>query len=89
MDLLIINTIVPLKFCYARYVGKDWNSNVLRLISKVKKEDNSIIKSFDVLGSRTVNAFESQSKIQLYTNYCSKNKCLQCALGVHLLNRNT
>ncbi|MEW2919841.1 DUF2851 family protein [Muricauda sp. ANG21] len=89
MDLLVINTIVPLKFCYSRRVGLDWNDDLISLISEIKKEQNSIIKGFENLGSKTKNAMESQAKIQLHTQYCSKNKCLRCALGTHLLNRNT
>jgi hypothetical protein len=89
IDLLVINTIVPLKFCYSRHLGLDWNDDLISLISEIKKEQNSIIKGFDNLGTKTKNAMESQAKIQLYTHYCAKNKCLRCALGTHLLNRNT
>ncbi|KQC29660.1 DUF2851 family protein [Flagellimonas eckloniae] len=89
MDLLIINTIVPIKFCYAKHLGQDWNDDIILMITQIKKEANSIVNGFETLGSTTKNAMESQAKIQLYTNYCSKNKCLQCALGTHLLNRNT
>ncbi len=88
-DLLIINTIIPLKFCHAKHLGKDWNEAILFLISKIKPEQNSIINAFNILGRKTGNALESQAKIQLYNNYCTKNKCLQCAIGAHLLNRNT
>jgi len=53
------------------------------------KEDNSIIKNFDKIGGKTQNALESQAKLELYNNYCVKNKCMQCAIGTQLLNRNT
>ncbi|MEZ4811759.1 MAG: DUF2851 family protein [Allomuricauda sp.] len=89
IDLLIINTIVPLKFCYSKHLGKDWNEELIALISGVKREDNSIIDGFGRMGAKTSNAMESQAQLQLYSHYCSKNKCLQCVLGAHLLNRNT
>nr|WP_299388270.1 DUF2851 family protein [Allomuricauda sp.] len=89
MDILVINTVVPLKFCYAKHLGQDWSDSLLGLVSQIKSESNSIIKNFEGLGSKTRNALESQAKIQLYTYYCSQNKCLQCSLGSHLLNRNT
>ena len=89
IDLLVINTIVPLKFCYSRHIGLDWNEDLITLVSDVAKEQNSIIQNFENIGSKTNNAMESQAKIQLYSHYCSKNKCLRCALGTHLLNRNT
>jgi hypothetical protein len=59
------------------------------MVLQIPTEKNAIMDGFGNLGSPTKNALESQAKIQLYTQYCSKNKCLQCALGVHLLNRNT
>ncbi len=89
IDLLVINTVVPLKFCHAKHMGKDVNDELISLISQIGKEKNTIVDGFENLGSPTKNALESQAKIQLHTQYCSKNKCLQCALGVHLLNRNT
>ncbi|MAU15279.1 MAG: hypothetical protein CMH46_07045 [Muricauda sp.] len=89
IDLIIINTILPLKFCYSKYVGKDWDEELIGLVSQLDKEDNSIIKNFEKIGSKTQNAMESQALLELYNNYCSKNKCMQCAIGSHLLNRNT
>ncbi|WP_420601238.1 DUF2851 family protein [Flagellimonas sp.] len=89
INLLIINAIIPLRFCYSQQRGVDAASDLLFLISQLSPEKNSIIKGFENLGSKTENALESQAKIQLYNNYCSKNKCLHCNLGAHLLNRNT
>ncbi|RDY58160.1 DUF2851 family protein [Flagellimonas nanhaiensis] len=89
IDLLVINAVIPLKFCYSQYIGQDWSNHLISMVSEVKSESNSIIANFEALGSGTANALESQAKIQLYTQYCSKNKCLNCALGMHLLNRNT
>jgi hypothetical protein len=34
-------------------------------------------------------ALDSQALIQLKHMYCSKNKCLQCAIGSAILNRNS
>ncbi|WP_420321890.1 DUF2851 family protein [Flagellimonas sp.] len=89
IDLLIINTIIPLRFCYSKQVGLDWTDSLLTLISQLKPEKNSIIDGFKNLGSSTTNALESQAKIQLYNGYCSKNKCLHCTFGANLLDRNT
>jgi len=89
VDLVIINTLVPLKFCYAKHLGRDWNEDLIQLVSELSKENNSIIKNFENMGSKTQNALESQAKLELYNNYCSKNKCMQCTIGTQLLNRNT
>ncbi len=89
VDLMIINTLVPLRFCYAKHLGQDAPEDLMELITQVDSEQNSIIKNFDALGTATKNAMESQAKLTLYQSYCTKNKCLQCAVGAHLLNRNT
>ncbi|NNK17845.1 MAG: DUF2851 family protein [Maribacter sp.] len=88
IDLLIINTILPIKFSYAKHLGKDLNESLLTLIGSLKKEDNTILKKFTSLGIRIITAGESQAVLQLYNAYCSKNKCLQCAIGGSLLNGN-
>jgi len=89
IDLLIINTVIPLKFCYAKKHGKEINDELIGLVLTLKPEKNYIITGFDKIGEKTVNALESQSKIQLYNCYCTKNECLKCFIGVKLLNRNT
>lgn len=85
IDLLIINSLLPLKFCFARHQGKDANEEIIRIISQIKKEQNSIIANFEKCGVSLKNAKESQAILQLYNEYCTQNKCLQCAVGNTLL----
>ncbi|MGB5820404.1 MAG: DUF2851 family protein [Saonia sp.] len=89
IDLLVINTILPLKFCYAKYEGTTINEEIVQIITGLKKEENSIVDNFKLHGIQVSNAMESQSILQLYNEYCTKNKCLQCAVGNSLLNRNS
>lgn len=89
IDLLVINTILPLKFCHAKYLGKDVNEEILKIISQIKPEENSIVSNFKSLRIDSKSAQDSQAILQLYNEYCSKNRCLQCAVGAHLLNRNS
>lgn len=88
IDLIIINVILPIKFCYARHMGKDANEEILQIISEIKGEQNSIITNFKVNGLDADNARDSQAILQLYNEYCTQNKCLQCAIGNSLLNGN-
>ncbi|WP_425237944.1 DUF2851 family protein [Ulvibacterium sp.] len=88
VDLLIINTIIPLKFCYAKHTGKEVNEEITVLASQLKKEENTIVKSFGGHGIEARNALESQALLQLYNEYCTKNKCLDCVVGATILNRN-
>ncbi|UJH68068.1 DUF2851 family protein [Allomuricauda sp. SCSIO 65647] len=88
VELLVLNTIVPIKFCYAKKMGRAVHEELIELASNVKAEKNSIIEKFDYIGQHTENAWQSQAKIQLYNAYCAKNRCLQCAVGADLLSRN-
>jgi len=88
IDLLIINTILPLKFCHSQQMGKDVNEDIIAIITKIKTEDNTIIANFKRLSVVVENAKDSQATIQLYNEYCTKNKCLQCAVGSSLLKGN-
>ncbi len=88
IDLLIINTLLPLKFCYAKHLGKDVNDEILRIISSIKREDNSVVHNFMKLNVDLKNAKDSQSILQLYNEYCVENRCLECAVGSSLLYGN-
>lgn len=87
IDLLVINTILPLKFCYARHQGQSIDDVMVAIIQEINSEKNSIVDKFDSLKNSSKSALQSQALIQLKTEYCSKNKCLQCAVGNSLLNK--
>ncbi|WP_339629399.1 DUF2851 family protein [uncultured Maribacter sp.] len=86
LDLLMINTIIPLKFSYQRYQGNMNNESLLKIVKSIKEEDNSIVDNFRKLHVSIKDAKESQSYIQLYNKYCVKDKCLDCAVGASLMN---
>ncbi|WP_298506261.1 DUF2851 family protein [uncultured Maribacter sp.] len=89
VNLIIINTILPFKFYYSKTLGKDNDEELLKIISKIAAEDNSIINNFKKLGASCSSSKESQAILQLYNKYCTKNKCLQCAIGTSLLKGNS
>ena len=85
IDLLIINTIVPIKFSYAKQQGKDIDDAIVGIINEIASEKNSIVNKFQDLKPLAKSAMHSQALLQLKTEYCDKNKCLQCAIGNNLL----
>lgn len=85
IDLLIINTVVPLQFAYAKSQGKDITEYLIALLAEVLPEKNAIVDKFDSFGVVSQNAFETQSLLQLKNEYCNKTRCLECAIGVELL----
>jgi hypothetical protein len=87
IDLLIINTIIPLKFSYAKYQGKAVEDDILNIMQQIASEKNSIVNKFNSLKPVSKSALQSQALIQLKTEYCDKNKCLQCVVGNMLLTQ--
>lgn len=89
IDLLMINTIIPIKFAYARYQGKQVDGDIVKLIQDIASEKNNIVEKFNALKKVSTSALQSQGLLQLKNEYCNKNKCLQCAVGNTLLNKKT
>lgn len=85
IDLVIINTIIPIQFAYAQSQGKENIEGIIDLLSNIPAEKNNIIEKFSTFGIKSKNAFESQSLLQLKNEYCNAQKCLQCAVGLELL----
>lgn len=86
IELLIINTIIPIKFCYAQFIGKDINDALINIIGNLPAEKNAVIHKFKDLQVKIPSALESQAILQCYTKYCSNHKCLQCAVGNYIIN---
>lgn len=85
VDLLVINTIVPIQFAYTKSQGKEVSESLLNLLQAMDAEKNVLIQKFSSFGVKSVNAFETQSLLQLKNEYCNRGKCLQCAVGIQLL----
>ena len=85
IDLLLVNTIIPLKFLYLKSLGKSNFSSVILLIEEIKPEKNTIISKFNDYKIKSTNAFETQALLQLKNEYCNKQNCLQCEIGKELL----
>lgn len=85
VDLLIINTIIPVQFAYAKSQQKENAEDLVFLLKNLEPEKNSVIQKFDSFGLKAENAFETQSLLQLRKEYCLKGKCLDCAIGLKLI----
>jgi hypothetical protein len=55
------------------------------LFNEVAPEKNAIMDKFKSFGVQPVSAFETQAMLQLKNEYCSKGRCLECAIGMELL----
>ncbi|MBT8321740.1 MAG: DUF2851 family protein, partial [Eudoraea sp.] len=85
MDLLIINSVVPLQFVHARAKGRDIWQPLRALMESCPPERNYILNNLSEIGMRATNALQSQALKQNYDHHCMKNRCLECAIGSYLL----
>lgn len=81
MDLLAINTLLPIKFCYSYQHGQDASEMIIEIASQIPSERNAIVEKFNSLKPISKNAYQSQALLQLKSEYCDKGRCLQCAIG--------
>ncbi|WP_420572359.1 DUF2851 family protein [Kordia sp.] len=81
IDVLLINSIIPLKYCYDRHLGKLNIENILSLLRTIPSEKNTIIQKFTTQKITIENAQQTQALLELKKYYCDKHKCLQCAIG--------
>ncbi|MDW3195291.1 MAG: DUF2851 family protein [Cytophagales bacterium] len=87
LDSIVINAVVPLLVAYGRAI--DEQSLIEKAISWLEKmgpENNVITRKWDEIGLENQSALQSQGLIQLYKNYCSRRRCLQCGIGNKILN---
>jgi Protein of unknown function (DUF2851) len=88
IDLLLINTIIPLKFSYAKFQGHHIDDLIINLIECISSEKNNIVEKFNSIKKVSTSALQSQGLLQLKNEYCNKNKCLQCVIGSSILHSN-
>ncbi len=86
IDLILINTVLPLKFCYERAQGIKDTKEIGQLYTTLVQEKNTITDRFRELGVPCGDAHDSQAIVQLYSKYCTQNRCVHCAIGVQILN---
>ncbi|MFY0628324.1 MAG: DUF2851 family protein [Reichenbachiella sp.] len=88
IEVMIINTVVPLLAAYGLQTSNDnYMEKATDLLMELKSEKNKIIEEWATIDIESKNAFDSQALIGLRNDFCLKNKCLSCKIGVSLINR--
>ncbi|MFK8046034.1 MAG: DUF2851 family protein [Crocinitomicaceae bacterium] len=85
-SLMIINAYLPFLFTQGNIVSQaELKEKALEALLNIKPEQNTIIKAWKNLGISVPNAFDSQALIEQKNEFCVKSKCLQCHIGLALL----
>ncbi len=87
LNIVIINTIVPLMFVYGTMKNRnDLKEKAIQFLGQIPSEKNHITKLWKKLNFVPENAAKSQAIIELTESYCSEKRCLDCQIGHLLLN---
>ncbi|MDQ6815747.1 MAG: DUF2851 family protein [Bacteroidota bacterium] len=85
---IIINTVVPVLFSYGLFSGDEsLRDRSVEWLSQLSPEKNTITQKWTSFNIPNKNALESQGLIELKNNYCSKRRCLDCAVGNTILKK--
>ena len=79
LDNLLINAVAPL------LVQFNHEAKALALMKSLEPENNYITRKFQAMGVKASHAGESQMLLELHRQLCAPKKCLNCAIGTHLL----
>lgn len=86
INLILINTILPLLYTYGQKRAQEYLIIKVELwLSQLPAEKNHIIDIWNQLGAQAQNALESQALLHLYKHYCTPRHCLSCKIGQCLL----
>ena len=88
LDLLVVNTAVPMLFAYGRHRNDETLcGRAFDILAQLKAENNHIVRLWRQCGLETDNAGDSQALIQLKREYCDRKECLRCKIGYEYLKK--
>ncbi len=88
IELLIINTVVPLRVAYARHTGQPaLVESAVALLNELPAEHNQFTDLYAALGFENRTAADSQGLLALNKGYCLPRRCLHCAIGTRLVQQ--
>ena len=86
INLLIINTCVPMLFAYGRHsMREELCDRAFDFLEQLQAERNHIIRMWQECGLEVATAGDSQALIQLKREYCDRRDCLRCRIGYEYL----
>lgn len=84
---LIINTTVPFLAAFAKTRDSPAQlEKALNLLAGIPAERNHITELWQRYGWNVSSAFDSQGLIQLYNQYCTQKRCIECSIGLELID---
>ncbi len=83
---LLINVVAPLRVAYGQATDQpQYIEDAVSLLQSQPGEDNKIIRYWKKLDMPTTTAADSQGLIELFNEYCTPKRCLQCSIGLAIV----
>lgn len=84
---VLINAVAVLQYSYGRYLNvSSIKQRAIDLLENIPPEDNKLVRIFDLQKEIVQTCMHSQGILQLFQQYCSKKRCLNCKVGFKLLS---
>ena len=88
VNLLVINTVVPVRLAHATFHGDDrMKEKAFSLLEQVGFENNVITRQYVDAGFPNGSALYSQAILELHKNYCVPKQCLRCDIGCMIMRQ--
>lgn len=85
---IMINTVAPMQYLYAKLQGRsELIESSVQILQNIKPEKNNIIDEWRDIGITAKDAGQSQALLQLFNQYCTAKKCLNCNVGNRLIRK--
>jgi len=85
IELIILNTILPLKYTYHKYHHEEIADDLIAFYKDLAAEKNSVIENWKSFNVPVSTSLESQSLIYHFNHFCLQKNCLHCSIGFKLL----
>lgn len=88
IESLLINVVAPMLFAYGKHRNdENMKERAFDLLELLKPEDNKFTRWYKEIGFSNETAYDSQAIMGLRENYCEKRRCLQCSIGIKILDK--
>ena len=85
---ILVNAI-PLFLYRKAHLENDvsYINQAIELLKYLPTESNYVTRKWSVIGIVPKNAFDSQAHLEIYKQFCVRKRCLNCSIGIKLLNK--
>lgn len=87
-NLLLINAVVPFLFIQGKFAAFDYlQQKAMDILQLLPPEKNNCVAKMRSIGFKVNNSFDSQAILEIYNEFCSNKKCMQCSVGFKILQQ--